>query len=118
MSPSAPTKASKPLANPLDPNSPEFAARRALARKELDAIDPAMTGEGSDPSRRGWFVGSLQMQAVVASPRSKPRYAAASQAGPYATPLSSLSAAYSQSDPDSRSDAKALACRWVIQLPT
>jgi SAM-dependent methyltransferase len=45
----------KPVSNPLDPNSPEFSARRAEARKALDAIDPAMTGDMKDPLRRGWF---------------------------------------------------------------
>lgn len=39
-----------------DPSSPEFAARRAAARKELDAIDPAMQGKiDADPLRRAWF---------------------------------------------------------------
>src|SRR5439155_17193185 len=45
----------KPVPNPLDPSSPEFSARRAEARKALDAIDPAMTGDMKDPLRRGWF---------------------------------------------------------------
>lgn len=40
----------------LDPASPEFQARRAEARKALDAIDPAMQGRPSaDPLRRAWF---------------------------------------------------------------
>lgn len=40
----------------LDPASPEFAARRAEARKALDAIDPAMQeGTLADPLRRDWF---------------------------------------------------------------
>jgi SAM-dependent methyltransferase len=45
----------------LDPASPDFAARRAEARKALDAIDPAMrkreTGPDNsfDPKRREWF---------------------------------------------------------------
>jgi len=44
----------------LDPASPEFAARRAEARKALDAIDPAknsgMQGAAlADPLRRAWF---------------------------------------------------------------
>jgi 2-polyprenyl-3-methyl-5-hydroxy-6-metoxy-1,4-benzoquinol methylase len=40
-----------------DLNSPEFAARRAQARKALDAIDPAKTGAANpvDPLRREWF---------------------------------------------------------------
>lgn len=43
-----------------DPASPEFAARRAAAREELDAIDPAkneqMRAAGADdPLRRAWF---------------------------------------------------------------
>jgi SAM-dependent methyltransferase len=39
-----------------DPNSPEFVARRAEARKALDAIDPAMHGGlPADPLRREWF---------------------------------------------------------------
>ncbi|WP_395666651.1 class I SAM-dependent methyltransferase [Methylocella sp.] len=35
----------------------QFFARRAAARADLDAIDPAKTGEGggADPLRRGWF---------------------------------------------------------------
>src|ERR1700735_3775996 len=43
--------------SPLDPASPEFAARRAAARKGLDAIDPAMQGKDpeADPVRRDWF---------------------------------------------------------------
>lgn len=40
----------------VDSTSPDFAARRAAARKELDAIDPAMQGEPLvDPLRRDWF---------------------------------------------------------------
>jgi len=43
----------------FDPASPEFAARRAEARKALDAIDPAKNAilrEGlADPLRRAWF---------------------------------------------------------------
>jgi SAM-dependent methyltransferase len=44
----------------LDPASPAFAARRAEARKALDAIDPAKNGETqggtlADPLRRAWF---------------------------------------------------------------
>jgi SAM-dependent methyltransferase len=40
----------------LDPSSPEFQARRAEARKALDAIDPAMAGEMSAESKRQeWF---------------------------------------------------------------
>jgi SAM-dependent methyltransferase len=39
-----------------DPASPEFAARRAEARKALDAIDPAMQQDmRADPLRRAWF---------------------------------------------------------------
>lgn len=39
-----------------DPRSADFAARRAAARKELDAIDPAMHGRiDADPSRHAWF---------------------------------------------------------------
>ncbi len=43
-----------------DPTSPEFAARRAEARKALDAIDPAknsemLVGAPDDPLRRAWF---------------------------------------------------------------
>lgn len=33
----------------------EFAARRAAARKRLDAIDPAKAGTPHDPYRRDWF---------------------------------------------------------------
>ena len=33
----------------------EFAARRAAARKRLDAIDPAKSGKLDDPYRRDWF---------------------------------------------------------------
>lgn len=33
----------------------DFAARRALARKRLDAIDPAKSGKLVDPYRREWF---------------------------------------------------------------
>lgn len=33
----------------------EFAARRAAARKRLDAIDPAKNGQLTDPYRRDWF---------------------------------------------------------------
>lgn len=42
----------------FDRASPEFAARRAEARKQLDALDPAMQGSAlpTDPSRREWFV--------------------------------------------------------------
>jgi 2-polyprenyl-3-methyl-5-hydroxy-6-metoxy-1,4-benzoquinol methylase len=44
----------------LDPTSPEFAARRAEARKALDAIDPAKNANSQgaaaiDPLRRDWF---------------------------------------------------------------
>lgn len=40
----------------FDPSSPEFQARRAEARKALDALDPAMHGgEAADPLRREWF---------------------------------------------------------------
>ncbi len=44
----------------LDPAAPEFAARRAEARKALDAIDPAKNPEMqeaalADPLRRAWF---------------------------------------------------------------
>ncbi len=40
----------------LDPASPEFQARRAAARRELDAIDPAMQSDAqADPLRRAWF---------------------------------------------------------------
>ena len=42
----------------FDRASPEFAARRAEARKRLDALDPAMAGGSSlpgDPLRRAWF---------------------------------------------------------------
>ena len=41
----------------FDRASPEFAARRAEARKQLDALDPAMQGSAlpTDPSRREWF---------------------------------------------------------------
>ncbi len=43
-------------ASDLDPASPEFAARRAEARKKLDALDPAMQeGAVADPLRREWF---------------------------------------------------------------
>ena len=45
----------KPVPPPVDPSSPEFSARRAEARKALDAIDPAMTGDMKDPLRRDWF---------------------------------------------------------------
>jgi SAM-dependent methyltransferase len=38
-----------------DPSSPEFQARRTEARKALDAIDPAMRGDPSDPKRQEWF---------------------------------------------------------------
>ncbi|MGA3303382.1 MAG: class I SAM-dependent methyltransferase [Methylovirgula sp.] len=38
-----------------DPSSPEFQARRAEARKALDAIDPAKRGGDVDPLRRDWF---------------------------------------------------------------
>ncbi len=47
------------MTDELDPNSPEFAARRAEARKFLDAIDPAkdrsLPEENPDPLRRAWF---------------------------------------------------------------
>ena len=33
----------------------DFAARRAAARKRLDAIDPAKSGKLDDPYRRDWF---------------------------------------------------------------
>ncbi|MFO1134738.1 MAG: class I SAM-dependent methyltransferase [Rhodoblastus sp.] len=33
----------------------DFAARRAAARKRLDAIDPAKSGQLDDPYRREWF---------------------------------------------------------------
>jgi SAM-dependent methyltransferase len=40
----------------FDPSSPDFEARRAAARKELDAIDPAMQRKAhEDPLRRTWF---------------------------------------------------------------
>lgn len=43
----------------FDPSSPEFAARRAEARKALDALDPAknqISQKGpADPLRREWF---------------------------------------------------------------
>lgn len=41
----------------FDRTSPEFAARRAEARKLLDSLDPAMQdGAGAtDPARRAWF---------------------------------------------------------------
>lgn len=41
----------------FDPASPEFAARRAEARKILDALDPARTGgiQSADPLRQEWF---------------------------------------------------------------
>jgi len=44
----------------LDPTSAEFAARRAEARKALDALDPAKNlemrgGAPDDPLRREWF---------------------------------------------------------------
>jgi SAM-dependent methyltransferase len=41
----------------FDRASPDFAARRAEARKRLDALDPAMQGGAlpEDPSRREWF---------------------------------------------------------------
>jgi cyclopropane fatty-acyl-phospholipid synthase-like methyltransferase len=39
----------------FDPASPEFQARRAEARKRLDAIDPAKRGGNVDPKRRDWF---------------------------------------------------------------
>src|ERR1700722_6549709 len=55
MMPDAGKESLKPVPNPLDPNSPEFSARRAEARIALDAIDPAMTGDMKDPLRRGWF---------------------------------------------------------------
>lgn len=42
----------------LDPSSPEFQARRAEARRALDAIDPAKQEQmdaAGDPLRRAWF---------------------------------------------------------------
>jgi SAM-dependent methyltransferase len=41
----------------FDRDSPDFAARRAEARKRLDALDPAMQGgtAATDPLRRDWF---------------------------------------------------------------
>jgi len=41
----------------FDRASPEFAARRAEARKKLDALDPAMQGGAllADPLRQAWF---------------------------------------------------------------
>jgi 2-polyprenyl-3-methyl-5-hydroxy-6-metoxy-1,4-benzoquinol methylase len=40
----------------LDPTSPEFAARRTVARQKLDALDPAIQGGVvADPLRREWF---------------------------------------------------------------
>jgi SAM-dependent methyltransferase len=41
----------------FDRTSPDFAARRAEARKLLDSLDPAMQSgaESADPSRRAWF---------------------------------------------------------------
>lgn len=39
----------------LDPSSPEFQARRAEARKALDAIDPAKRGETDASKRQDWF---------------------------------------------------------------
>ena len=40
----------------MDRASPDFATRRAEARKRLDSLDPAMQGGPSaDPSRRAWF---------------------------------------------------------------
>lgn len=41
----------------FDRNSPDFAVRRAEARKVLDEIDPAMQGAAlpADPSRLAWF---------------------------------------------------------------
>jgi 2-polyprenyl-3-methyl-5-hydroxy-6-metoxy-1,4-benzoquinol methylase len=45
--------------DPTDPASLDFAARRAKARAELDAIDPAKGGKGAaenpDQLRRAWF---------------------------------------------------------------
>ena len=40
-----------------DPKSPTFQARRAQARKALDALDPHMKegGEAADPRRKAWF---------------------------------------------------------------
>lgn len=46
------------LGNPsFDRTSPDFAARRAEARKRLDALDPAMQAstQPGDPLRRSWF---------------------------------------------------------------
>lgn len=44
------------MSRSLDPSSPEFQARRAEARKALDALDPAMRGDMSTESkRRHWF---------------------------------------------------------------
>lgn len=49
-------KLSDLCASDLDPASPEFAERRAAARKKLDALDPAMQdGAIADPLRREWF---------------------------------------------------------------
>jgi SAM-dependent methyltransferase len=49
-------KGSIPMMTLPDPASPDFATRRAAARKELDAIDPAMQGNlRADPLRRTWF---------------------------------------------------------------
>jgi SAM-dependent methyltransferase len=41
----------------FDRDSPEFATRRAEARKPLDSLDPAMSGGSlpADPLRRNWF---------------------------------------------------------------
>ncbi len=47
------------MTDEFDPNAPEFAARRAEARKILDALDPAkaqgLQPEEYDPLRRAWF---------------------------------------------------------------
>lgn len=47
------------MTDEFDPNAPEFAARRAEARKILDALDPAMDPslqtDRADPLRRAWF---------------------------------------------------------------
>jgi hypothetical protein len=41
----------------FDRASPDFAARRAEARKMLDSLDPVMQSgaTSADPSRRAWF---------------------------------------------------------------
>jgi SAM-dependent methyltransferase len=54
---SAPSTRERPNLDTTDP--PGFAERRAKARAELDAIDPAKGGKGAaenpDPLRRAWF---------------------------------------------------------------